>query len=144
MIRIGYDVIVSKGFQDGMKKLLAYPGFKNFSVAFNAGKISQEVDIHTMGLKKSIHALAKEFAILDEKGEIKTPEGAPEGAFQVPNEKIEEWEAKVAELQARELVVDRPKFKAEDLSDVGLTPVEILALEGLIEITSPQDLSPAS
>lgn len=131
MINITYKDLDNPAFQSALRKILAFPGFKNFALAFNGGKIATICEQHWKDKTRAFMQIAKKYAVLDESGEFVCHEDMP-GTFIVPEEKAAAFEAESAAFGEREIEIDRPKFKPADLTEVGLTAQECAAIGKLV------------
>jgi hypothetical protein len=75
----------------------------------------------------------KQYAKLDDKGEIKPADGKP-GSFEIRDEVVEEWKVKLDEYHNLTAEIPSYRITLDDIADVKLTANEIGAIEELMEL----------
>lgn len=133
-VTLKYSVISNPAFSEALRKVTRSGAIKDVKQAYNVARLVTKVDQGIKTMREDYMAMAKTFATLDENGKFKVPEGAPEGAFDVPEEKMGEWTKAVDAFQEKELVIERHPIPLEQLEGCGLTPGDLIALEPVLEV----------
>lgn len=123
MIVVKYKNYRIPGFLVSLQKLGQH-NFKDQKAAYNAMRILKKVDQEKALAEEHFIKLAKQYATLDDKGEFLPKEGVP-GTFQVPDDKLPEWEKQYKEFQELESKLERYQVKVEDLDGSALTPQDL-------------------
>jgi hypothetical protein len=131
MLTVTYGQLRDQVFGRALTKLANCSGFKSPKVTFNIAKINRRVLDEAKLADEVYQKLVRQYCRLDEKGEIEPHEGRP-GTFVIPEERGDEWKAKLAEFHAISFEMDRPRIALEDVSPAQLSPAEVMALEPLL------------
>lgn len=131
-VKLSYKEIKNQTFVQGLAKLANYGGFKDQRLAYNVAKLIRKWDSEAQMAQDLFMKLVKQYATLDEKGNIKTPEGANSGAFEVVDEKADAFAKARKEFESIEFDIPVHKIRIDQLEGTGLTPMEMMALEPIL------------
>jgi hypothetical protein len=122
MIEISLGQLRAPAFSQACGKIMNTPGLEP-KVAYHVMRtvklFEQELKLANEAFKK----LVNEWAVL--------VEGKPDN-FQVPPEKLEEWNKVVTNFHEAKIKVDKYRWKLSDLEKAQLTPADYMAIEPLI------------
>jgi hypothetical protein len=128
-MKITYATLLNKSFAQALAKLASHNKYEQVRDAYNVSKIFRAVrEEFDIGSRLELD-LVKKYATLDDKGEITLNE---RGEYTVPEEKAEEFRAKKKELYEQEIEIDRPAINLQTLVGCELSPLELEALEPLL------------
>jgi hypothetical protein len=131
MIRLKLKDLRSPAFNSGFGKLIHHAGYP-YDIAANlataAGLLQLEAQTYFDCEKK----LQEDYALRDSSThEILRPKGPD--SFEIEKDLAPEYEAKLKELAEKEVAYDLPKVHVRHLSQIGLSPLEILAVSAFID-----------
>lgn len=136
MIKLSYKVLNSKDFNESLAMLTTQKGFTSFAVAYNIAKISKKFAEELATARQMYATWTKEFFATDESGKFKMAENPhPLCPFELKEGVKEEFEKKLSEFMNTEIKIDAKPLKPEEMGEVNLSPMEVLALEPLFEIS---------
>lgn len=72
------------------------------------------------------------YCVKTEGGKVLEPTGP--GSFEIPDDKLDDFNAEFEEFQAIEVKIDKNPIEFDLLEKVKLTPGELAAIENLIEV----------
>ncbi len=136
--KITYGDLRDHNFNRGFQKLANHNGFKDAKVIVAVARIGKLFKKRSEDVQEAFLKLLKSYAILDDKGEfipMKDEKGVEQkGTFQMKPENIGEvWEKAQDEFNKSEIEIFANKLQLHDIVGVGLTPLELGALEGVIK-----------
>ncbi|CEQ08613.1 Uncharacterised protein [[Clostridium] sordellii] len=98
----------------------------SYALSKNISKIENELKIYNTERQK----LLDKYCIKDENGKLKIDEN---NNLKISDEFTEVWEKEFQELQNIEVEIDIHRFKLDELADYKITPVELMAIDYMIE-----------
>lgn len=138
MITVHYKSLRSEEFDSALRKLYAYSAFPT-SLSYNVGKLKKKLDSEIGKAQSSFIELLKKYADLDDKGNFIPSNGEP-GTFHVPEEKKDAWMKARDTFEEMSVNILHPKMRLHELDGVKLTPVEIVAIENLVEVKAAEEV----
>lgn len=134
---ITFDSFRKAEFHTATAKLAAF-GFRDQKLSYMLGRILDKIESESKLVQQQFQKLVKQFAVLNEAtGEIAQVNGP--GTFQIREEVVEDWKKAVEEFNALPIVFQKkPRLKLEQLEGVGLSPMELNAIAGLLDLP-PED-----
>jgi hypothetical protein len=131
-------------FVQALVKLGKFEGFKEQRVAYNVAKVIRRFDAESTIAQELFLKLVKQYAVLDEKGNIKSPEDKP-GTYEIPDEKVADWKKAKEDFDDVEFELDCHKIRLEQLGNAPLSPIDLNALEPLLSeleaVAAPEEKS---
>lgn len=118
---VTYETLSKPHFRSGLSKVLN-ADTKDFKAAYNMGRVGDLLDQRHREAKTTFTKLAKSHGVVDENQNIN-----------VTDDKKEAWEKAHEEFLAHTVKVERHKIRIEDIKNVALTPLELTALEPVLE-----------
>lgn len=95
--------------------------------AYAVAKIMRKLNAESMTVQELFLKLVKQYAVLDEKGEV-APHNGP-GTFKIREEAIAEWQTKIAQFDETDLELSATKIPLQALEKAKLPAVVYLGLE---------------
>lgn len=130
MIKITAGELLKPEFMHACKKLHGATGL-GAKTAYQAAKIIEALNKELNIVRDQHKNLAFEYGELSEGGGLVPTEQEP--YFKIKEGKeVSEYQAKVAELLAVEITVEREPLKLDAVSEVKLSPAEVSALSSFI------------
>lgn len=134
-VQIDYATLRNPDFVTALTKLGGH-SFKNSMTGYNVARLIRKHKIEAATNQDLFVKLIKRFADLDASGNFvpkKDKEGKEIfGSFNVPEEKMKDLDGAYAEFAKIEVNVPFNKISPEQLEDVGLTPMELIAIDMLL------------
>lgn len=134
MLKVTYRDLRDHAFRTAAGKLYNYGGYKDVRVTRDVARLVKLLDKYNTEGEDLIRKIAKDYAEVDEKGEVKVND---QGAFRILDEKAEEWKNKIKEFLDTEVEISSAPLKLLDLSGCALSPHELNALEPLLAKLEP-------
>ncbi len=132
MLTVTYGQLRDQAFGRAMMKLANCSGLKSPKVAYNVAKINKRLVEEAKLADELYQKLVQEYCKKTDTGEMEPHDGRP-GTFVIPEDKADEWQGKLKELNAISFEIDRPKVDLEDVqAAASLSPAEILSLEPVL------------
>lgn len=131
-VKLTYKMIQDRNFVAGLGKLANFGGFKDQKLAYNVAKLIRKWEVEVLTAQELYIKLVKQFAVVDENGNLKTPEGGAPGSFEIPDGKDEAFKTARADFEKVELEIPVHKIRLEQLEGVGITPLEMNAMDALL------------
>jgi hypothetical protein len=126
---VTHEALSKPQFRTGLNKILNAQ-IKDFKTAYHIGRVGDLLEQKHREAKRTFEKLAKSHDVYKE-----VVAGSP-----IPDDKKESWEKAHDEFLAHKIKVDKKKIRAQDLEGVVLSPLEVTALECLIDgIDRPTD-----
>jgi hypothetical protein len=120
-----YRHLSNPNFVPGLKKLVESDKWKEPKAAYNCSRLSSLIDIEL----KTFNDLRKKFSIRVIKAK---PENDAEPT-EADKALLEELKAEADKFADVTVTIERHKIDFKDLTEIPLTPLEILALEPLLD-----------
>lgn len=98
--------------------------------AFKVARLIRELDKENITFDESRRKIIEKYAERDDNGVIKQ---TPEGNIQLQQDKIEECNNELVELLNTTIEINVDKINIDALSDIELTPAQMINLEAFIE-----------
>lgn len=108
-------------------------------MAYRVGRIAARVDREMETVRPSCVAVLKKYTVKDEKGEVK---GWPGGPFEFAPGDEAKHDEEMKALMKEEFSEKVHKVPLSCLTKVGLTPIEVIALEPILEVDLPEFQEP--
>lgn len=148
VIKVKYGDFSDANFNRAFQKIANSNTFKDVRLMRNVVRIGTLLKKKESEVQETYIKLLKQFSILDEKGEFvgrPGPDGKPlPNTFQVKEEHVADaWPKAKAEFDALEVDLFCDKLNLHDLVNVGLTPIELGALECMIKDLNIEESKPA-
>lgn len=127
-MKMTYAELRHRSILPGISKLASFNGFstrEGYNVAKIYGRVMEEFKL----MAKLEIDLLKQYCQLDEKGNVVA---GPSGHFLPLEGTKAEFEPKWEEFLKNEVEIDRPKIQLQALQNAQLSPLELEALEPLI------------
>jgi len=131
MITLKMKQLRDPQFMGAMQKLstLDLPHKSAYTVAKIFNKLISEAKIEAELFKK----IVLRYAVLDDKGEIKTPEGKEHGAFEIIEGKEEEYQKAINEHLEGEFTIEWRKITLAELEGTKLRALDFVPLSDIID-----------
>jgi len=127
-------------FSAAVRKIGNFEGFSQQG-RYRAIRLMEWLEKEEKTAQKMWEELIAKYAEKDESGKIKSPDGAPQGSFRIPEQNRAEFEKKGMEWADLEIEYNKAlPISRADIEKCGLSPVQELALEGFIEPLSEESL----
>lgn len=130
MIELKYKIVKNAEFNLGLSKIGKFP-FKTVQNSLTIKRILKALEKEAEIMQPVFKLIVDQFALKDEKGSL-IPVPGTEDTFQV-KENVEGYRKALKDFEETSFEIRSPKLKFSDLDGVGLSAVELLALEDLIE-----------
>lgn len=133
MLTLTYGQLRDDAFGRGIAKMSNYSGYKSPAAAVNVAKVYKRLIEENKIYDETRQKLIDQYAKKTEDGKLEPHDGR-EGTFVIKDdaESVAGWTKGLEELNAVSFEIDRPRIKLDDLTGVGLSPVEISACEPLL------------
>lgn len=118
---VTYKDLSKPAFRTGLHKVLNAPS-KDHKVVYNLGRVGDLIDQSIKEAQRTLKKLAKNHNVLNE-----------DGIIDASADDNVEWVKAHDDFMAHRVKVERHKVRLEDIKEVPLTPLEITALEPLID-----------
>ena len=138
---VSYGQFQEATFMRTMAKLTNQP-FKNPKTAYSVMKITKAMDTEMNQAQELFIKTLKEYAKLDDKGEIKpmVKDGQEQpGTYEIQEGKIEDWKKAFTEFKAIEADLGWNKIKLNDLEGMSLSANDLDHLETIVETDLEQE-----
>lgn len=142
-VTLTYQHVRNEAFVKALAKLARFEGFKDFRVAYSIAKFVRKWEQEAQMAQELYLKLVKQYAKLDEKGNVEPVENQP-GTFQIPNESVEVWKQAAENFHTISFEIEVKKLPISKLEAVGLSAMELNALEPLLEIDFQESDSSSS
>lgn len=130
-IKLTYGTLRDKDFFSAVAKINNFTDFKDARVMANIARIVKLIDKYQEEANDVFIKLLKQYAKLDEKGEILASPGKP-GTYEIKDEVVAEWKEKYKEFCAVEFEIFAKKLNLHDLISAKLSPKDLIALDPLL------------
>lgn len=133
-MEITYDFLYQQQNKEALQKL--FQAKFDGATTYNVRKIMYQCEKHFKQMQKDFQALVKQYAELDEKGDVKPVEGQPVGTFNIKADKAQEWNTAIQELMNKKIPFEKcDKIHVNQLvnSDMKLSSMEMQSLEPLLD-----------
>jgi len=117
-IEVTYKDLSNVAFKSGLNKILSAET-KDFKVAYHIGRVGDFLEQHHKEAKRTFEKLAKSHGL--------------ESDTVLDDSKREAWDKASDEFLAHSVKVERHKIRIDDIKDISLTPLEITALEPILD-----------
>lgn len=132
MLKLTYKQLRNSLFFQGCGKLFRHTKYPDMRLVQHLGRLSDSLDKAFEESQKLFNKLLEEYAVLDDQ---KKPKFKVENGQEVPDIKPEvkdEYKQKYDEFLALDVEIPSKKLQLHELKDVGLSPVEFMAIEPLL------------
>lgn len=119
---VTHETLSKPQFRTGLNKILNAE-IKDFKTAYHIGRIGDLLEQKHREAKRTFEKLAKSHGVYKE-----VLSNSP-----IPEDKKEAWEKADKDFLAHTVKVEKRKIRAKEISDVGLSPLEVVALEPIID-----------
>lgn len=123
MIEISLGQLRAPAFATAYQKLMNTAGLEP-KIAYHVMRVSKLLEGELKTANETFEKLIKEWA------EFKNENG--ETMWQVPKEKLEDWNKTVGEFHANKVQIDKHKLKLVEIERAALTPADYMALEPIL------------
>jgi len=141
MTKLKNSCLKDQPFTSALAKIEQHAGFPP-KLALEIGKFMKALRDRIEDVQDEFNTLVKKYCHLTKDGEIDHKDKP--GQYHIKKELIPKWEDAYDAFEALEFKINAPRFQLSDLERVGLTPVQMAALEPLIgeslEIASAADV----
>lgn len=139
MFKLKFADVKNQDFVRAYMKIITHTEYKDTKTAYNIAKIARKFDQESKLSQELYVKLIKKYAKLDDKGEIaprKEGERVIPNTYEIRDEAVEDgsWKKAAEDFDATEFEIACHKVKLSDLNNVGLSPVDLLALEDIIDL----------
>lgn len=131
MIELTYGMLRNGTFFPAFGKLYNASGIKDVRVIQNISRIQKLLDKYATEAQEIFLKLVKEYAVLDDKGEILPHDGVP-NTYKIQEEKQGEWEEKVKEFTSTKVSLSAKRIHLHELVGVPLSARDLNELECLM------------
>jgi hypothetical protein len=146
-IKLTYKDLDYQIFNQAIVKISRH-AFKNALVGYNAAKIWRKLKTELETAQDVYTKMLKQFANLDANGQFaprKDETGADvPGTFTIKEGKEKEWAEAIKNYQTVSFELPCHQIRIDQLEDVGLTPLEMVALEAVIVDTAATETAAAT
>ena len=118
---VTYKTITHPAFQGGLSKVLNTES-KDHKIVYNLMRVGDLIDQNVKEAQRTYKKLAKNHDVLNEHGIIDTSADGNE-----------EWRKAHEDFLKQTVKVERHKIRMEDIENVSLTPLELSALEPILD-----------
>lgn len=129
MLKLTYADLRSNEFKLAVRKIYGFTGIKDIRQVREIARLIKLLDKYSVEGDELLRKIAKDFAELDEAGELKIFEN---GAFKIKDEHMAAWKEKVEEFLKTEVEISSSPLHLDVLSGCQLSPSELVALEPLL------------
>lgn len=138
MFKVKYGDFRDPSFNRAFQKIANCGTFKDVRLMRNIVRIGKLLKKKEEECQETYIKLLKQYSVLDEKGEFvptNGPDGKPQaGTFQIKKElQGEGWMKALSEFNELECEIFADGIALHDLTNVGLTPIELGALEMMVK-----------
>lgn len=131
MFKLKYSEIRDPRFVQAFSKLANFGGYKDAKSTYNIARMAKLIEQQQRAAIEDYQKVAKDFAVLDDAGKIKLDDNQ---RFEVPDEKKSEFDEATREFFTREVEIQRHRIRLDEVEGVGLSPMELLALEPVMVV----------
>lgn len=133
-MKVTYGQMRDQNFARGMSKIANFAGFKSPKTAYAVAKLNQAILAEASTTDAVFKKLVMLHAKLDEKGELVPANGIPD-TFEIRDEAMPAWRDGLKEFTEIEVeLLNKAPIPLDQLEGIPLTPLEINALECLLQI----------
>lgn len=126
-LKLTYGKLRDRNFGRAFGKVAGYAGYKSPAVAINLAKINKKLLEEAEIADEQHLALVKQYAQLDEKGEVVADD---KGTWKPKDDAAQkEFEAKLKEFNAVEFEVPGALLRVEDIMAAGVSPLDLSFLD---------------
>lgn len=130
-IKLTYGTLRDKEFFMAIAKLNNCAQFKDVRLIANIARIVKLIDKNQNESNDVFLKLLKQYAKLDEKGEVAPAPGKP-GTYEIKDDSLIEWQNKYKEFCDVEFEIFAKKLYLHDLVPAQLAPKDLIALEPIL------------
>lgn len=124
MFKLSYKIFDMPNFRSGLTKIAGHNDYKSFKTTYNIARIVKKVDQESALYNDLRVKIVQKYGT----------ENEGKGTYTIPSENKEGFEREIKELHETEFDIERYKLETSEIEGVKLTPVEIQALEPMINI----------
>jgi len=135
MIKLTHGHLRDPEFMSGLQRIASFKDFKNMKVLYNISRIWAKVEQKALLLDKEFLGLVKQYAKLDEHGNLAPLNGRP-GTYDITHltpEKRAEWDEKEIEWKSTAFTIERYPLKLSEINIVGIPATELAALDDILD-----------
>jgi len=129
---VSYGLFQDDTFMGAVARLTAHK-FKDPRTTLHVMKLSKAVSEELTCAQKCFITTLKDYAELDDSGEIKAMKDKP-GTYKIKEAKVKEWQTAFNEFKSIKSSLNRKKLAFEDLDGFTVSALELDALGGLIKV----------
>ncbi len=138
-MKLKYKCTRSWGFGQAWNKVSNYAGYKNVATSIAISKMHKRLVEESKVCEEAAKKIALDLGEKDDKGEYMRPDG-PE-SFKIPEAKQDEFKNRQEELNEQEFELPGKPIFIEELMAAGLSPADLVELEGILTDEKPPQLA---
>jgi hypothetical protein len=141
-IKLKYEILKNPQFFAAFGKVYHCTAIKDVKAVANVARLGKLLDKEAELCQEVFIKVVKQYAHLDDKGEIKSPEGRP-GGFEIKEENKDAWVKAMEDFNATEAELFAKKIAGHDLVGANLSPADLVMLEPILLIDLGDEEKPA-
>lgn len=130
-LELEYKFLYNRNIKESLDKLFTAP--LHGPLLSQVVKLHKAVDLNFTKLRKDYEALVKQYAEVDDKGNLVEPDGP--GSFKLKEDKVKDWPQAVTNFMSQKFIIDRmKKIDRNQLlnSGINLTSSDVINLEPVL------------